>query len=80
MSQKELTYSLNVSGLDSIEVFGETTILVKSGEVVTVPVRLRVDPVYLKKASSTIHFKAEAIGEPEIFDVGESRFLGPVSR
>jgi len=78
MSQQKLTYNIEVSGMDSIQYLGKSTITVKPGEVVTVPIRLMVDPVHLKKSSSTIHFTAKAIEQPEIVAESESRFLGPI--
>ncbi len=78
MSQQELSYTIEVTGLDFIEYLGQSEVKVKSGEVVTIPVRLMVDPVLLKQSSTTIHFLAKAKEQPEISAESESRFLGPI--
>jgi len=80
MSQQQLTYIIDVSGMDSIQYLGKSEITVQSGEVVTVPIRLQVDPVLLKKSSTTIYFMAKSVEQPDIYADSESRFLGPVGR
>ncbi len=80
MSQKDMNYHIEISGLDSIILLGDSDVFVKAGEVVTVPVRLQVDPGQLKSSSTTIYFKAHSIEDPTIVADSESRFLGPVSR
>ncbi len=78
MSQQELTYIIDVTGIESIQYLGKSKVKVKSGEVVTIPIRLMVDPIHLKESSTTIHFTAKAIEQPSIVAESESRFLGKV--
>ncbi|MCP4271915.1 MAG: hypothetical protein GY781_08105 [Gammaproteobacteria bacterium] len=78
MSQQELTYTIDVTGIESIQYLGKSKVKVKSGEVVTIPIRLVVDPIHLKESSTTIHFIAKAIEQPSIVAESESRFLGKV--
>ena len=77
MSQEDMTYTIKISGLDSIQLLGKSTVFVKSGEILTLPIRLRVDPFELKSASTKILFAAQSIEKPEIEAESESRFLGP---
>jgi len=79
MSQTSMTYTIKVSGLDSLTVLGKTEVVVKAGEVLTIPVRLQVDPVELKKPSTNITFVAQSKEDPLIIAESESRFLGPSS-
>jgi hypothetical protein len=60
---------------------GETdNIRVPSGAVIDLPLRIQVDPVELKTASSRITFHIESITNPEIRLDETARFLGPVGR
>lgn len=72
-------YRLSASGLEGLELInpmGEFS--VESGKVLEVPVRLRIDPVNLGRASSKVEFEVIALDDPEITHVEPARFLGPV--
>lgn len=74
-------YRLSVTGILGMELFGaEQSVPVNAGEVVSLPVRVRVDPFALEQGSTAIIFSLEAEGAPRIKTVAEARFLGPVSR
>ena len=79
MSQKDMTYKIQISGLEAIKLLGNSTVVVKAGEVVTIPVRLQVEASSLKFSSSVILFIAQAVEDPSIIAESESRFLGPLS-
>ena len=55
-------------------------IMVDSGAVVEVPVRLQVDPENLKTASSKVDFIVESLTNKDISLTQTGRFLGPTSR
>jgi len=55
-------------------------IVVKSGDVVELPVRVQVDAYNLKDRSNEINFTLKAIGYDELMVVEEARFLGPKFR
>jgi len=80
MSQKPITYSITVEGLDGIKVLGDMEISVPAGKVVTVPIRLQVDPYALGTGRNTILFKAVSTENPEVSAESDSRFLGPSAR
>ncbi len=80
MSQEQQTYEVTVDGLNDIQVLGDMTISVASGEVATIPVRLQVDPDDLAIGRNTIVFRAIAVDNPAVVAESESRFLGPSAR
>lgn len=70
-------FNLSVTGIDGLELDGDVTnILLNSGEVTELTVRLRVDPVYLKKVSTEVTFYLEGIDDPTIKVTEVGRFLG----
>ncbi len=80
MDTKDHQYQISVSGLEKINLIGKTLIKVKSGVVESVPIRLEVDPVFLKKASSDVHFEIHAVDDETLKASSESRFIGPRGR
>jgi polyferredoxin len=74
-------YRLSVAGILGMELFGaEQPVPVNAGEVVSFPVRVRVDPFALERGSTAITFTLEAEGNPRLKTIEEARFLGPMSR
>lgn len=75
-------YRLSVSGLDGLQVIGQTEgIEIGSGAVIDLPLRVQVDPVELKKSSTEVLFHFESEINPEEVSIEEhARFLGPVMR
>ncbi len=74
-------YRLSVAGILGMELFGaEQAVPVNAGEVVSFPVRVRVDPFALERGSTAITFTLEAEGNPRLKTIEEARFLGPMSR
>ncbi len=89
----ENSYSLKVINMDNhphqykIEVRGLTGLVVdppnkvfhvKSGEVITVPLSLRIDPVNLKATSNDVEFHLIALDKPELNVIETGRFIGPL--
>ncbi len=80
MDEKPHVYHLSVDGIEGLQlVMREAEITAPSGKVITIPVRVRVDPVNLKKPSSEIRFHLQAVDDPELSIVETGRFLGPMS-
>jgi len=74
-------YSLNVSGIDGIKAIIKTDVIhVGKGDIVELPVRLRVDPYDLKKRSSEITLTLQSMNNPDIKVDEVTRFLGPAGR
>ena len=81
MDERPQRYRLSVSGLEGLQVIGQTSdIEVDSGSVVDLPLRVEVDPVELKSPSTEIMFHIESQVSPEIAIEEHARFLGPVMR
>jgi cytochrome c oxidase accessory protein FixG len=71
-------YRLSVSGLPGLELeTGVTRIHVESGEVLNLPVRVRIDPVNLELPANEIFFTIEAVDDPRLKLTQTGRFLGP---
>lgn len=74
-------FTLTADGIEGmILINNKPEIKILSGEVVSLPVRLQVDPVNLKKSSSTIQFHMQAIDKPELAITESGRFIGPLTR
>ena len=81
MDAQTQNYTLSVSGLDNMKIVGQTEdIVIESGSVYDLPLRVEVDPVELKSSSSDIYFHLESTTNPSISINEHARFLGPVSR
>jgi cytochrome c oxidase accessory protein FixG len=81
MDNRSHRYHLSVAGILGMELLGaEQAVAVNSGEVVSLPVRVRVDPFALDRRSTAITFTLEAESAPRLRTVEEARFLGPVPR
>ena len=81
MDHQPQRYRLRVSGLEGLQVIGQTEgIEIGSGAVVDLPLRIQIDPIELKAASSEILFHIESEISPEISIDEHARFLGPVMR
>ncbi len=72
------SFTISVSGIEGLRLVAEQEYVpVPPGEVVSVPVRVRVDPVNLAHSSNAIRFAVQARDDEEVRTVEDSRFLGP---
>ena len=79
MDEQAHRYQLQVSGLEGIELnMPQPVIHVPAGEVLNLPVSVRVDPVVLKRAANKIEFTLTELDNPELARIETARFLGPV--
>lgn len=77
-SEQDHRYRISVSGIEGLRLLGEhEAVEVPAGEVLNLPVRVRVDPVNLGSTSNKIEFTMQAIDAPEIETTETARFLGP---
>ncbi len=77
MDNSNHQYRIIVTGVEDINILGPKLIDVKSGEIKSVPLRLEIDPGYLKKTTSTVEFKIQAVDNEKLISTSESRFIGP---
>ncbi|HHJ14917.1 MAG TPA: cytochrome c oxidase accessory protein CcoG [Gammaproteobacteria bacterium] len=81
MDERAHRFRLSVEGLKGLQLAMESPeVEVASGEVMNLPVAVRVDPVTLERPSSDIHFILQAVDEPGLVRRETARFLGPVTR
>ena len=78
MDEQTHRYNLTVSGLDGLELVNATPVIeVSGGEVLTLPVSVRVDPIALKRTANEIEFTISAQDNAELTSIETARFLGP---
>jgi hypothetical protein len=81
MDTQPQRFRLSVSGLEGLQVIGQTEgIEIDSGAVIDLPLRVEIDPIELKSTSSEIMFHIESEITPDLSIDEHARFLGPVSR
>jgi cytochrome c oxidase accessory protein FixG len=80
MDEQPHVYRLSVAGLEGLElVMAAKRIEVQPGEVLNLPVSVRVDPVVLERAANEIKFTLSAEDDAGLSRTETARFLGPVS-
>jgi cytochrome c oxidase accessory protein FixG len=78
MDDKGHAFKLRVEGLEDLELFIDAKrIWVDAGEVLELPVRLRVEEDELHERSNKVTFKLVATDDPGLKAHEEARFLGP---
>jgi cytochrome c oxidase accessory protein FixG len=81
MDKQEHRYNLTVSGKEGLQlVMKDSLVRVAAGEVLSLPVSVRADPIVLERAASEIKFTLTATGDPDLSRTEKARFLGPVLR
>ncbi len=79
MDEKPHRYRLSIRGLPGMVLDADPNpVEVPAGSVQEETVRVRVDPVELKRASNEIYFIIEAEDDPKLRREEKARFLGPV--
>ena len=79
MDSEPRTIDIEVSGIEGMKLLGESEgVLVDSGAVKEVLVRVHADPVNLKERSTEIEFHVQARENPAARLKENGRFLGPV--
>ncbi|MDF2179058.1 cytochrome c oxidase accessory protein CcoG [Aliiglaciecola sp. CAU 1673] len=74
-SQHEARYRIELQGLDSPRITGDTEISVQGGEVYVQPISVAIDPYKLTSSIEEIQFKITALGDEEVTVIGETKFL-----
>jgi cytochrome c oxidase accessory protein FixG len=81
MGEHTGSYRLSVTGLEGIELSLKSPVIeIPAGEVLSLPISARIDPVILERTSNTIEFTLQAVDDPDLFRTETARFLGPVTR
>ncbi|MBV1909715.1 MAG: cytochrome c oxidase accessory protein CcoG [Kangiellaceae bacterium] len=77
MSQKKQTYVLRVEGFNTIKLEGESEFEIESGEILMLPVRIKIPGEQLTRRSNDIQFTIQASGEEAYKAASAAKFLGP---
>jgi len=78
MDDYDHVFNLSAEGIDGLKMkIEQDKIIVKGGEVLDLPVRLRADEADLKKRSSRVFFNLKAVDNEDLDVTEEARFLGP---
>ena len=75
--QNEHTFMVSVSGVSEMNIEGKTEFSVHSGEVLSVPLRVVIDPELLTKATTEITFKLEAKDDARLTLEERTKFIKP---
>jgi cytochrome c oxidase accessory protein FixG len=79
MDERPHRYRLSVAGIPGLELVGaDDPVVVPGGQVQSVPVSVRVDPIHLRTPSTEIEFNLQAIEDASLGVTERGRFLGPV--
>lgn len=72
-------YNISVSGLPGVEIeLDHRHIILDSGEIMEIPVRVRAEEDVLNQRSEKIHFRVSTLDNPDDSLAKEARFLGPI--
>lgn len=77
MTEVPQTFTVSVSGMESIQILTDTTITVESSGYRALPTVVDVDPEVISSASNTIVFRMTSETDPSLVLETESRFVGP---
>ena len=77
MSQQTQNYNLLVAGYENIVIEGDTNFDIASGDVLILPVRIKIHGDQLKQRSNPIDFVIETTGEHPYKSTTTAKFLGP---
>ena len=76
MSDENHRFAISVAGLEGIKITTAKEVDVASGEILSVPTSIEADPTKMETSNYTIEFTVQALGNPELSNTSESRFLG----
>ncbi len=77
MSQVTENYQLSVEGFEQIQLIGDSEFSIESGEILTLPLRLRIPGALLNTRSNDIEFIIQAKGDRPYKASSVAKFLGP---
>lgn len=77
MSQVTNQYRLEVEGVGESQIKGETEFTIAAGEVLTVPLRVKIAQNFLNGRSNDIYFKITTKNDSQETHIAKAKFLGP---
>ncbi|MFG1489435.1 FixG Ig-like domain-containing protein [Oceanospirillum sp. HFRX-1_2] len=80
MDQVTRTYELSVKGLEGLELVGTKEVSVSAGEVISLPVRMKISRDNMSAPSADIEVTVKSTDGSGYELTKESRFIGAVQR
>ena len=78
MDERDHGYTVDITGLpEATLILSHAEVRVAAGEVLSLPVRVRIDPYDLKRAANSITFVLQSTDEAGYVAHEEARFIGP---
>lgn len=77
MTEVPQTFSITVSGLDTVRMLGDTEVTLGASENLSLPTVVEVSPDALQGSNNDIVFTVKVEGNDDLMAEKESRFLGP---
>ncbi|WP_018691484.1 cytochrome c oxidase accessory protein CcoG [Algicola sagamiensis] len=77
-SQQDHAYIISVEGLKGYKFQGRKSVIIKAGEVYTLPVTVSADPMLLKERITEIHFIVQDKNDPDVKVKEESNFFNRI--
>lgn len=76
MTDQDQRFRIEVAGIPEIQIATRSELVIKSGEVASLPTIVEAAPSKLPSSSNSIDFTATSLDNPELEAGAESRFLG----
>ena len=77
MDTRDHSYRIRVEGDYDFNYLGQSEVDVSEGEVLSMPVRVELDPGLMKNPNADVIFVVESLDNPAIHAREENRFIGP---
>ena len=77
MDTRDHSYSIQVTGDYPFNYLGKDVVSVREGEILSMPVRIELDPGLMNIPNTDIIFVVEAMDNERIHAQQENRFIGP---
>jgi cytochrome c oxidase accessory protein FixG len=77
MSKQDHLYNVRVTGMPGAVLVNDAGVLVEAGEVLNVPMGVKVDPEGISKVNYQIVFHVESVQDDRMKAESESSFIGP---
>jgi cytochrome c oxidase accessory protein FixG len=71
-------FEIGISGIDGARIIGETLHTLSGGEVVSINLRVRIQPALLENPNTELTFNVKATDMPTLHTSTESRFMKPL--
>jgi cytochrome c oxidase accessory protein FixG len=78
MDNARHTFEITASGISGATIEGETRYALDGGEVLSITLRVRVEPGVLERPSTELDFRATALDDANLHITAESRFMQPL--